>query len=433
MMTSDLAARLKLTAASVVAIGGLAGAVWYARSPAADQKSTARSQPAAANQQRPANDRPPAINNQQPAATDQQPTTTDQRPTTADQQPSTDNRQPTPNNQQPLLLEDVISRALPAVVRVETPSGQGSGFFIRRDTLLTNDHVVSGNPTVTVRLQDGRAVQGRVDAVAPDFDLAAVKIAESDGPTTPLPMGSALRTRPGQDVVALGAPLGLQNTVTRGIVSALRQAGPVMLVQTDAAINPGNSGGPLLDRSGAVIGITTMSVRPGVGQGLSFAVAIEHAQALLAGQLPTQAAPPGSAGLGQLVAPAPAAPQPTGAGAGASERDRGAAAFEQTISQAGQDADRLDDRWRSFVGACYEGRIGGGFDRAWFALFDPRAMQGTVRPGCEASFADIRTSANRLRDVVRAADENARRADVYPGTRRDILRRFRLDYTGLIQ
>ncbi len=73
--------------------------------------------------------------------------------------------------------------------------------------------------------------------------------------------------------------MGLQNTVTRGIVSAVRQVGPVTLVQTDAAVNPGNSGGPVLDREGMVIGIATMAVKAGLGQGLSFAVAIDHATA----------------------------------------------------------------------------------------------------------------------------------------------------------
>src|SRR4029077_9491745 len=76
------------------------------------------------------------------------------------------------------------------------------------------------------------------------------------------------------------------NTVTRGIVSALRQVGEVTLVQTDAAINPGNSGGPLVDRSGKVIGITTMGVRSAVAQGLSFAIAIDHAIELLQGHRP---------------------------------------------------------------------------------------------------------------------------------------------------
>src|SRR6185295_14808261 len=103
-----------------------------------------------------------------------------------------------------------------------------------------------------------------------------------------LRLGSSAQARAGQEVMALGAPLGLQNTVTRGIVSAVRNVESLTLVQTDAAINPGNSGGPLITRNGDVIGITTMSMRPSAAQGLSFAVGIEHAQALLAGERPVQ-------------------------------------------------------------------------------------------------------------------------------------------------
>ena len=115
------------------------------------------------------------------------------------------------------------------------------------------------------------------------------------------------------------------------------------------------------------------------------------------------------------------------------DRDRGVEVFERTVAQLAQDADRLDDRWRNFYTVCYRGQIVGAFDRPWFAVFDPRAMQGTVPAGCDASFADIKASASRIRDALRAADETARRADVYPGARRDVLRRYRLDYAGLTQ
>jgi S1-C subfamily serine protease len=317
----------------------------------------------------------------------------------------------------------LISVALPAVVRIETGSAIGSAFFVKRDTLLTNVHVVAGNSSVGVRLPDGRSVQGRVDATAPEYDIAVVRVAESDGSGAVLPMGSALRTRAGQEIVALGSPLGLQNTVTRGIVSALRQVGPVMLVQTDAAINPGNSGGPLIDRSGRVIAIATMTVKADVGQGLSFGVAIEHAQALLDGHLASGSGSTPASGLNQMVAGTPQAPS----AAPPDARDVGVKAFERAAAAAASDADVLDARWPRFVAACYQGPISGGFDRPWFALFAPRAMQGAVAPGCESTLTDLRESARRIRDAVLSADEAARRADVYPGTRRDVLRRYRLD------
>ena len=91
--------------------------------------------------------------------------------------------------------------------------------------------------------------------------------------------------------MAIGSPLGLlQNSATRGIVSAIRQLGAVTVIQTDAATNPGNSGGPLLDRQGDVIGITTMGVKE--AQGLSFAVASDHAQQVLDGKRSTSTATP---------------------------------------------------------------------------------------------------------------------------------------------
>ena len=90
-----------------------------------------------------------------------------------------------------------------------------------------------------------------------------------------LPLGQVASVRTGQEVIAIGSALGLQNTVTRGIVSARRQAGRVVLLQTDAAINRGNSGGPLLDRNGVVLGVTTLKMG-GQAEGLGFAVAADH-------------------------------------------------------------------------------------------------------------------------------------------------------------
>jgi S1-C subfamily serine protease len=339
--------------------------------------------------------------------------------------PSAAEAHPIVTESAPLSLEDVISRAMPAVVRVETASASGSAFFVAQNTLLTNVHVVTGNATVTIRRPDGSALPARVDMTASDFDIAVLRIATVDPSQTVLTMASGIRARQGQEVIALGAPLGLQNTVTRGIVSALRQVGPVTLVQTDAAINPGNSGGPLLDRSGQVIGITTMSVRPGVGQGLSFAVAIDHGRALLEGRVPASSSGTPLVSLTQAMAPSPAAAPSSGDAA----RELGTRTYEQTVAELARRADSLDARWRSFVGVCYRGPSSN-FDRPWFALFDARAMQGVVPQGCNSSFAEIRQAADGIRDGIRAADEVARRADVLPGTRRDVLRKNRLDYAG---
>jgi hypothetical protein len=111
-------------------------------------------------------------------------------------------------------------------------------------------------------------------------------------------------------------------------------------------------------------------------------------------------------------------------------RDQGARAFEQAIGELARQADALDERWRDFQRVCYEGRVAGSFDREWFALWDPRAMQGVVAPGCGPPFADIRRIAEEIHAGVLAAGEAARRADVYPGEQRETLRRHRLDYAG---
>jgi S1-C subfamily serine protease len=323
-----------------------------------------------------------------------------------------------------LSLEDVISKAMPAVVRVETPGSQGSGFFVAPDTLLTNAHVVGSNTTVSLRRPDGSMLTGHVDVSAPEMDIAIVRTGRPDSSQATLSMGSGARARAGQEVVALGSPLGLQNTVTRGIVSAVRDIGSLTLVQTDAAINPGNSGGPLVDRTGLVIGITTLGVKPSQAQGLSFAIAIEHAQALLAGKRSTDPKSTPLATLNEAMSGRSAAPVTDAGG------EHGARAYEQALAAQSQRADALDEQWRAFKRICYQGRIANTPVHEWFAIWNSSAMQGTVPAGCTSTFADIRRVADTIRDAVVAAGEAARQADMYPGLRRDLLRRYRLDYPG---
>jgi S1-C subfamily serine protease len=331
---------------------------------------------------------------------------------------------PAPSATTTLSLEDVISRSMPAVVRVEAGGGFGTGFFVAPDTILTNVHVVSGNTTVTIRRPGGATLSAHVEVTAPELDIAVMRVSSPDPNQATLTMGSGMHARAGQEVITLGTPLGLQNTVTRGIVSAVREVGGLTLVQTDAAINPGNSGGPLLDRAGEVIGITSMGMRSAVAQGLSFAIAIEHAQALLAGRRPTASAATPLTTLSQAMA------TDRGRSDADVSRDRAAKAYEQAIAQLAKRADALDSRWHSFIGSCYEGHVAGSFDHQWFALWEPRAMQGAVAPGCGPSFTDLRRDASEVRNTIAALDEAARREDIYPGTRREILHRYRLDYSG---
>src|SRR3954471_13464731 len=308
-------------------------------------------------------------------------------------------------------LEDVISRAMPSVVGVETATGFGSGFFIAPDTMLTNVHVVGTNTTVTIRRPDGRTLSARVDLSAPELDIAVVRIGTPDPGQPTLKLGAGASARPGQEVIALGTPLGLQSTVTRGIVSAVRDVGGLTLVQTDAAINPGNSGGPLLDRAGLVIGITTLGVKPSDAQGLSFAIAVEHAQALLAGRRSADRTSTPLATFNEALAGRGAPP------AAEAARQRGEKAYEGAIAAQAQRADALDERWRAFKRICYRGDIAAMPGREWFALWDTRAMQGTVPSGCTSALNDIRRAADDIRDAVATAGQAAHQAEASAGAR----------------
>ncbi len=161
--------------------------------------------------------------------------------------------------------------------------GQGSGFIIDPSgIILTNAHVVSGADRVTVTLKDGRTLQGEVRGVDEPTDLAVVKINGSNLPVAPLGASSGIQV--GDWAIAVGNPLGLDNTVTLGIISTLNRSSAQVgipdkrldFIQTDAAINPGNSGGPLLNDRGEVIGINT-AIRAGA-QGIGFAIPIDIAK-----------------------------------------------------------------------------------------------------------------------------------------------------------
>jgi len=161
--------------------------------------------------------------------------------------------------------------------------GSGSGFIINSGgQILTNAHVVDGADTVTVTLKDGRTFDGKVLGEDRITDVAVIKIAANNLPT--IALGNSEALQPGEAVIAIGNPLGLNNTVTSGILSATGRSGSdigasdkrVDYIQTDAAINPGNSGGPLLNAEGQVIGMNTAILRG--AQGLGFAIPINTAQ-----------------------------------------------------------------------------------------------------------------------------------------------------------
>jgi S1-C subfamily serine protease len=177
----------------------------------------------------------------------------------------------------------VARQVTPAVVSISAGNASGSGVLVRRDgVIITNAHVVGRNRTVTVGLQSGQRLQGTVLGRDPDLDVAVVRVPGGNLPEARV--GDSDRLVVGQSAIAIGNPLGLERTVTTGVVSAVNRALGTQfdaLIQTDAAINPGNSGGPLLNSAGEVIGINTIVLRDpsgyGSAQGLGFAVPINLA------------------------------------------------------------------------------------------------------------------------------------------------------------
>jgi putative serine protease PepD len=209
-------------------------------------------------------------------------------------------------------VEQVAASVLPSVVSIEVSTqqggGEGSGIVLSSDGLiLTNNHVVAdaanGAGTITVTLNDGSTHKGTIVGRDPVSDLAVIR-ADGVSGLKKASLGSSAGLQPGQEVVAIGSPLGLQGSVTSGIVSALNRpvrtgdasgtesvSTVIDAVQTDAAINPGNSGGPLVDLSGNVVGINSAIASLGASSGsqsgsigVGFSIPIDEAR-IIATQL----------------------------------------------------------------------------------------------------------------------------------------------------
>ena len=197
----------------------------------------------------------------------------------------------------PDSVAGLAARVLPSVVSIETTSADGgatgSGFVIDANGyLLTNNHVVADSLTIKVLLTDGREFAARILGRDESYDLAVLKI-EASG-LKALQFGDSEKVQVGDPVIAIGSPLGLSGTVTQGIISAKNRpvtAGDdesdsatsfISALQTDAAINPGNSGGPLVDATGAVIGVNSAIASLGSSGsgsiGLGFAIPINQAR-----------------------------------------------------------------------------------------------------------------------------------------------------------
>ena len=397
----------------LVAAAGLAGAYYYfqSRQPAPAQPAAAVA-PAAPQQPEPA-EAPVA----QATNTFVAPITGNIMPTRV---PSTDAAAVDPVAASPGSIEDVVGAALPAVASIDTGTGRGSGFFIRADIVVTNNHVIEGHNSVNLQA-GGNKYTAHVLSASPSVDVALLQVYNANPQQATLRLGTAANARPGEEVIAIGYALGtLSNTVTRGIVSALREAGGVTLIQTDAAINPGNSGGPLLDRSGTVIGINSMSNTR--AQGLSFAIAIDHAVALMNGRTVASAQTPLEA-LRQATG---------GPSESESARDRGATRFEQAVQGLARTGDQIDANWQRNAKLCVANTVSTGGDRVWFSLYVPNGVKTAVSNAydCFSWIDDLKASANQVKQRMDLAVEAARRDDVYPGTIRDIRRKYRMEWAG---
>ena len=190
----------------------------------------------------------------------------------------------TPRDVAPESVAGIAARLLPSVVSIDVGNGSGSGVILQSDGyILTNNHVVAAARELRVTFASGKRAQATIVGTDPLTDLAVIKVDATGLP--PATLGRSSNLRVGDPVVAVGSPLGLEGTVTSGIVSALNrqiddQSGGrlVNLIQTDAAINPGNSGGALADAGGNLVGINTAIASVGGGSiGLGFAIPMDEA------------------------------------------------------------------------------------------------------------------------------------------------------------
>ncbi|MDR3636425.1 MAG: trypsin-like peptidase domain-containing protein [Isosphaeraceae bacterium] len=192
----------------------------------------------------------------------------------------------------PAPVKDLVEKYGEAVISIETPSGKGSGFLINDDGYaITNDHVIQGETRISAILYQNvpgglarrRIEDAEIVALNPFFDLALIKLPlPKDLKLNHVVLGSLDDVNAGEGVFAVGNPLGLERSVSQGIISNRnRNLEGQIYLQTDAAINPGNSGGPLFNLKGEVIGVTSRGARKDIAESLGFAIPVNYVKDFL--------------------------------------------------------------------------------------------------------------------------------------------------------
>lgn len=312
-------------------------------------------------------------------------------------------------------LHEVVAAVIGAVVTIRTPEGLGSGFAVRPDLVATSAHVVGDYGGVDVVDRGGGRWRGTVIARSTEADLALVQLESRAPALPPLPLREATGLAVGEEVVVVGSPLGLDHTVTRGIVSSLRRMGSVTLVQTDAALNPGSSGGPLVDVSGRVVGIVWAGRRDAALIGL--AVAADHVLALLEGR--PAAVPHGGANLARAASADGGTP---GQAEADLRREAASARLDAALASLARHAREYWAMEQEYDRVCRG--IGPDGTPPGLALGTSR---NEAHPQCRAFKSRMDERLAWIREQLGALDEEARRAGVYPGVVRELRSRYGLD------
>jgi len=363
-------------------------------------------------------------------ATDPPPDVSSAHPPMAEAQPASAVPDAPDTPEDGLTPETLFDKVAGSVVAVQAnrPDGvaQGSGVVVAAHTVVTNRHVVEG--ARQVRLLQGERTWAVTSVVldathdlarldAPDLDLLAISVT------------SARALRIGERAYTIGAPQGLELTLSEGLVSGLRRFEWGEAIQTTAAISRGSSGGGLFDSQGQLIGITTFLFRE--GQNLNFALPAEWAAQIKGETLTVRS------GWNPLPAVA-VADQQSGQESQPDDsdldqvREEGAQLFEERVRALAKKADELDTAWRRYRDACLSSYTASyAYGRDWFGVWDGVVVTPNEDlPSCRSLLSDILSLGTQISEGMTAADREARSNWVYPGVRREIRRRYYMDWRG---